>query len=155
MTRVLLTLTDGAPGDIVCCQLCDYRAWRFPDVALELDGVVLPASPGSRLSSRLANALTEVGSRPPVEGGVLQTQVQPAAYKMAVPFGATPARRRMAVPASVWVTDWRRMAVPASVWVTDWRRMAVPATVWVAPAAKTGSAIPAAAMARARRVDRL
>jgi len=40
MTRVLLTLTDGAPGDIVCCQLCDYRAWRFPDVALELDGVV-------------------------------------------------------------------------------------------------------------------
>ncbi len=40
MTRVLLTLTDGAPGDIVCCQSCDYRAWRFPDVALELDGVV-------------------------------------------------------------------------------------------------------------------
>jgi len=61
---------------------------------------------------------------------VLGAQVQPAAYKMAVPFGATLACRRMAVPASVWVTDWRTMAVPA--------------TVWVAPAAKTGSAIPAA-----------
>ncbi len=72
---------------------------------------------------------------------MLRAQVQPAAYKMAVPFGATLACRRMAVPASVWVTDWRRMAVPA--------------TVWVAPAAKTGSAIPAAAMARAKRVDRL
>jgi len=38
MTRILLTLTDGAPVDIVCCQSCDYRAWRFTDGALELDG---------------------------------------------------------------------------------------------------------------------
>ncbi len=40
MTRILLTLTDGAPVDIVCCQSCDYRAWRFTDGTLELDGVL-------------------------------------------------------------------------------------------------------------------
>ena len=40
MTRILLTLTDGAPVDIVCCQSCDYRAWRFTDGTLELDDVL-------------------------------------------------------------------------------------------------------------------
>ncbi len=40
MTRTLLTLTDGAPVDIVCCQSCDYHAWRFTDGTLELDDVL-------------------------------------------------------------------------------------------------------------------
>ncbi len=41
MTRILLTLTDGAPVDIVCCQSCDYHAWRSTDGTLELEGVLV------------------------------------------------------------------------------------------------------------------
>ncbi len=39
MTRILLTLTDGTPVDVVSCQSCDYRVWHATDGTLELDGV--------------------------------------------------------------------------------------------------------------------
>ncbi len=47
MTRILLTLTDGTPVDITCCQSCTYRTWRPTDGTLELDGVLYPCSPAS------------------------------------------------------------------------------------------------------------
>ncbi len=38
-TRILLTLTDGTPVDVVPCRSCDYRAWRAIGGTLELAGV--------------------------------------------------------------------------------------------------------------------